>query len=372
LKVGYSFWGFLGDYKFDKNGQTISAPDGNSTYSWSIIHELQKRHHLVYLMQENRDAPAHFRFGTNFKENFAAFAQEKRLSAYNACFQTAGRSLPELDLLLVEWRFPIHGVNCKIDGEGRISFSGENLNPDLKRQEEILSHYKQKKTKIIFFDLDHKLTKEEEEYWKPDAVFETSVLPRLLSKERVKVNIPYVIEDLSEHPTEASDPNRKLVYIGSRYERDDVITKWIGPVSEKFKQQVEFHGDWLRTVDECRKLWPHISYHGRCTTKDFKQIYGTASACPLLAKKSYLANGFITARLWETILFGTLPIGLGDCIGIDKYVNFEAKSPEHMIEIAEQISTFSLKQRHEERMKMIDKLHFMDVKYFIDELLEHS
>ena len=32
-KVGYSYWGFLGDVKMNSNCDIISTPDGNAFYS---------------------------------------------------------------------------------------------------------------------------------------------------------------------------------------------------------------------------------------------------------------------------------------------------------------------------------------------------
>ena len=63
MRLGYSYWGFLGDYKEDHLGNALSTPDGNASYSWSIIHEAQSRGHEVYLMQQDRDWPAYKRHG---------------------------------------------------------------------------------------------------------------------------------------------------------------------------------------------------------------------------------------------------------------------------------------------------------------------
>ena len=43
MKIGYSYWGYLGDTKYDKNGKMASTPDGNAIYSWSIIYQLMKK-----------------------------------------------------------------------------------------------------------------------------------------------------------------------------------------------------------------------------------------------------------------------------------------------------------------------------------------
>lgn len=371
MKIGYSYWGFLGDVKLDEAGNVLSTPDGNATYSWSIIWELQRRGHTVYAMQEDRDWPAYRRMGDGL---FASFSCQKRTDAYRAMKHTFGSSeiLPELDILLCEWRFPIPGRNCTTwDGAvcefpaSGLNHQGQPMQPDLKRQTEILRHYKGKKTKIILWDLDHKLTEGDERVWTPDAILETSHSPLRLTMDRTRVEPPTLVADLLQHPTLPSDPNRKLVYIGSRYERDDVIDRWLGPVSEKYPGQVEFHGKW---DDDAKARWPKISMHQRCTVSDFRKIYGTAGACPLLAKQSYLETGFITPRPWEALLFGTIPVGLGDANGVDQYTPWVAGDPSDMVEVAEVLCGMMPEQRHAERKNLAEMLDFMDVKHFVDKL----
>ena len=54
-KCGYSYWGFLGDTKMDKDGNLLSTPDGNAFYSWSIIRQLQKDGYVVVQVMPDRD-----------------------------------------------------------------------------------------------------------------------------------------------------------------------------------------------------------------------------------------------------------------------------------------------------------------------------
>jgi len=369
MRIGYSFWGFLADVKLDDNHNEVSSPDGNATYGWSIIWEAQRRGHQVFAMQKDRDYPAYKSF---HERAFSAFSQQKRLSAYENIMHTQGSSqmLPELDVLLIEWRFPINGRNCDVKENGDLDFDSFKHQPDLHRQVELLNHYKQTKTKIIVWDLDHKLTEQDEIMWQPDVVFETSSRPRRLHKDRVRIEPPTVVSDLLQWSPMFPDPNRKLVYVGSRYERDDVIDEWIKPVSDAFPYQVEFYGNWLKTVDDCRARWPNVKYCDRITTSGFRDAYGTAVGVPLLAKRSYLESGFITPRPWEAILFGTLPIGLASANGISQYVldEFVAKDGLDMIDVVERMSKLSRAEKEKLREKNVEKLGFMDVKFFVDEL----
>jgi hypothetical protein len=294
--------------------------------------------------------------------------------------------LPELDVLLVEWRFPIFGRNC-CSWEGAPCFpsdakSGQpmmasgyadkkiELQPDLFRQYEILRYYKERGTKLIFWDLDHKLLGHDEITWSPDAVFETSKKPLHLVTRRTSVEFPTIVADLMQHPTLEADENRKLVYIGSRYERDDVITKWLKPVSDSFPGQVEFWGNWMRTVEECKKLWPNVSYNDRITMADFRRVYGSAVACPILAKQSYLETGFITPRPWEALMFGTIPVGLGSHLGISSYVQpgLIAGDGWDMIEVVKTLTGLPLKERDRIRRENVEQIEHMDARYFVDRI----
>lgn len=383
MRLGYSYWGFLGDRKEDEKGNEISAPDGNATYSWSIIHEARKRGWQVYAMQQDRDRPAFMRTGGNF----AAFSERKRIDAYNGLLQTNGVQLPELDILLIEWRFPIRGRNCcQSTWEGQYCFPQANgvgelwdtasdgtktlLQPDLIRQHQLLRHYRTKGTKIIFWDLDHKVELHDEEYWKPEAIFEPSAKPKTLLIERTRTDFPFVVEDLLQFPTLSANPLRKLVYIGSRYERDEVITEWVKPASDKWPGQVEFWGNWLKTIDQCRKLWPNVSYHDRITAKDFRRVYAEAVAVPLLGKKSFLESGLVTLRPMEALLLGTIPIGLRSHVGIDRYVQpgLIAGDGQDMIEVVETLCGLPLSERDRIRKENIEQISFIDASRFIDKI----
>lgn len=367
LRLGYSYWGFLGDYKEDDRGNALSTPDGNATYSWSIIHESQRRGWRTYSMQRDRDMIPVIRHGKN---NFSSFSGEKRYSSYVKMQKTDGVDLPPLDVLLLEWRFPIPGRNTP---EVR---NDPGYQPDLERQHDLLRHYLGTKTRVILWDLDHKLTLSDEEclaeYGGVDAIFETSVCPRVQMWKRTRVEPPVVYEELSQFPTLPAQESRKLAYIGSRYERDDVIDQYIRPVSERFPGQVEFWGNWLNESNhsEVLRMWPHIQYCRRITTRDFRSVYGNAVACPLLAKRSYFETGFITPRVWEALMFGCIPIGLTEMKGIEQYVLRAVSSADELGDMLRCMSSYDPAERHTLRMESINKIAFMDVRNFVDSIEE--
>ena len=369
LKFGYAFWGFLADRKF-VNGREISAPDGNAAYSWSILREMQLRGWETYSLQRNRDEIYVLDSGI---EAFRSFSDNDRLTAYLDCKKTQStngynlrllRELPHLDIVLIEWRWPIPGRNS-----GVTKFS-QDYQPDLDRQIELLNFFKDKDTKIILWDLDHKLTIDDEMKWEPDAIFETAVEPRKLHIQRTRVEPPIFVDDLMQWSTLPASSERKLVYVGSRYERDDVIEEWIKPISNKFPFQVEFWGNWEQTIDECREMWPNVLYNRRITMSDFRDVYSTAVSCPLLGKRSYLQQGFVTPRIWEALLFGTIPIGLSCHKGIEDYVLFTVRDPNDLIEIVEEMSCLDVVDRDILRRENIERIRFMDVSNFVNKIEE--
>lgn len=362
MRLGYSWHGFLGDNKIE-NGQSISSPDGNATYGWSIIYEGLRRGHRTFAMQNSRDYEATVRLG---RDNFRAFSYGQRYEAFASLDMTNGIGFPDIDVLLLEWRFPIPGRNT-IEDKGKPGYQS-----DLERQNRLIEYYAGR-IPIIVWDLDHKLTADDELYLKKvtgkePIIFETSAIPRTQIANRIRVEPPICIEALLQFTTRMADKNKKLTYIGSRYERDDIITKYIKPASDLWPCSVEFWGNWLNSINECRKLWPNISYNERVTVKDFRRIYGDSIACPLLAKQSYLDSGFITPRPWEALMFGTIPIGIKCAAGIEDYTLFSVDDGYEMIDVIDYLSGISYTERDQLRRKNIEKLEFMDVGYFYDEI----
>lgn len=370
MRVGYSYWGFISDYKLE-GGQHISAPDGNATYSWALIHALQEKGHEVWAMQKDRDREA---FQWRGSKIFADFSQHERLWGYQRMRQTHGHLLPELDVLLVEWRFPIPGRNCSIDADhpGEITLPNPQakdswMQVDLARQYQIIEHYKAKGTKIVIWDLDHKLLPSEELRWQPDAILETSVQPKRQELVRSRVEFPVLVSHIMQFGEgAAANPKKMIAYVGSRYERDDVIEQYLKPISDDFPEAVHFYGNWTRepNLSQCKAMWPNVVYHDRITVTQFWDAYCDAVACPLLAKRSYFKTGFTTPRIWEALMFGTIPVGFSEHLGIADYTPHIAKSAESLKGILERLSRLNAHERYLERKRIVDMLGFMDASNF--------
>src|SRR4030065_192501 len=143
MNIGYSFWGYLADEKYDDNGDKVSTPDGNAFYSWTIITALQDAAHETFRLMPDRDE---FYVGILGIDAFYMFAKEDRYRAYGNLREVNENT--ELDLVLLEWRWPIEGRNY---GEG-------HTQPDLDIQNVILNKYA---GKIIVLDIDYKMTEKD-------------------------------------------------------------------------------------------------------------------------------------------------------------------------------------------------------------------
>ena len=80
MRIGYSYWGFLGDRKYDDKGNILSTPDGNAFYSWSIINKFIEDGHQVIGIMPDRDEPG-FRFeGVNLFSSWCKMSMSMEIS----------------------------------------------------------------------------------------------------------------------------------------------------------------------------------------------------------------------------------------------------------------------------------------------------
>lgn len=364
MRIGYLFRGFLGDVKLDHSLRELSTPDGNATYSWSIEHECQRRGYKLIPLGLNLDAPAAAALGEDL---FSSFSREKRAASYERMLRRGWTRLsdvnfPELDLVLIEWRWPIPGRNTDAD-RGTPNFQG-----DLDRQRDVLRHYADRGVPVIVWDLDHKLTRDDEMALSDDLfrVIETAVAPRRLLKPRTRVEPPTVTSELLQHDIDERMPTHHLGYIGSRYERDEEIDRWILPITPPGTHRAKFWGKW-EPGEEVRSRWPGVTFAGRIGVRDFLAAYSRVAAVPLLGKASYRESGFITPRPWEAVLFGSIPIGLSGHLGIEEYAPV-ADDPERLLAIAQHWRSLSPIRRRVVREEAAHMLSHMDVRNFVDAL----
>lgn len=363
MRIGYLFRGFLGDVKLAQDGSEVSSPDGNATYSWSIEHECERRGYKLIPLGPNLDAPAAGALGEAL---FSSFSQRKRSLSYERMLirgwsRLSDVRLPDLDMVLIEWRWPIPGRNTP-EHRGMPGYQN-----DLERQRGVLYHYLNLGVPVVLWDLDHKLTRADLDAWgKGMRVIETSARPRV-ETGAVRVEPPFVTIDLLQHDIDERKPTHHLGYIGSRYERDETIDRWIGPIAPRGSHRVKFWGKW-EPVDEVRARWPGISFAGRIGVRGFRDAYSRIAAVPLLAKQSYYESGFITPRVWEAVLFGSTPIGLACHLGVHQYAQRVVGDAAGLLEQATQIRNVSPIRRRVIREEAAHMLSHMDVRHFVDVL----
>ncbi|MQB08164.1 glycosyltransferase family 1 protein [Agrobacterium tumefaciens] len=280
MNIGYSFWGFLGAGIQD-------TPDGGRSHRSTLIDGLINMGHSLVFLQPNRDL----------------------LEAGEVFPFVWDPGFPDIDLLFLEWRWPIPGRNVEIEPHSKI------YTPDLDRQNALIQYYTfHGKTPTFLWDKDQKLEANSE----------------LRALENVRVAVParfparrestllFPISDaeldlqLQSIWSQGEKPfKRTLVYIGNQYERDEAFSTLFAVPAKTIDHAV--FGKWSSS-DE----WAHVKFNGRVHFKDVARIYAESVATVLLAPDRYCRSGQITQRLFEALMQGCFPIAHSDIKGIDE------------------------------------------------------
>ena len=387
MRIGYSYWGFLGDRKYDDNGNLLSTPDGNAFYSWSIINKFIEDRHEVLGIMPDRDEPG---FRMENHDLFSSWCKPIRSSAYihmrhveyGDFFVMDYRDilskeaimavwdeyykLYEYDVIIHEWRMPIPGRNTEAD------IDSENWQPDLFIQDALIRYCIKNNIKLIIFDLDYKIPRDLVEYFvyetKNIYIFELGDKWKEIAYETNgrcrKVYIPFNFRYINyfKPKNKFSD---KLVYIGNRYERDWCIDKYLKNVPG-----VKVFGNWLEGNRHSDKQWPTINFGKRLQTSDMYEAYSNSAATILLAKKEYCENRFMTARIIEAIFYGCVPLFIEEYgeRTIEQYAGKYAeeltvRNYEDVIRISEKLNKDS-EFRNKVLSYLRTHLSFMDVSGF--------
>ena len=399
MKIGYSFWGYLGDTKYDLQGNVASTPDGNAFYSWSIINKLLERGNQVYSIMPDRDYSAFCHKTENGKHLFDSWCTKARRSAYtcmgniwdnnnfvaienynvirkmvrdNQLYGYIASFLDKMDIVLHEWRMPIPGRNIALSEDDYVSYQ-----PDLDIQNCILKYFwEHPDKKLIIFDLDYKL--DVNELNKPTSygdniyVFELGYKLHSRYPNAYHVEIPFDFRYINEFDlTRYGEPYNNLVYVGNRYERDWCIDKYI-PTEIR---GVKVYGNWCESGRDSKERWPNINFGDRVQTADMDSIYGNSKATILLAKKEYLENSFMTARILEAIFYGSVPLFIEEYgkETIEKYAGklapyLTVKSKADVIDCVYALEDDDLRITTIECLR--EHLKFMDVENFVDKIYE--
>jgi hypothetical protein len=280
MRIGHSFWGFLG-------AGVVDTPDGGRSHRRVLIDGLISAGHEVVFLQANRDLT------------------EAALDLRDHYTWDAGR--PSIDVLLLEWRWPVTGRNTTPCG----SF-GHTC--DLHRQDELLRHYvRQLRVPTVVWDKDRRLP------------------PRHPLRARATVTVcepalrPYpgavsLLFPLADAVLDAADPAAlarvhrplPLVYIGNQYDRDEAFHAYVAPAAARHRHRVA--GKWTHTA-----RWPHVTFTGRCSFPDVDPLYRSSLATVLLLPDRYARAGQMTQRLFEAVLAGCMPITPAGIVGADQF-----------------------------------------------------
>ena len=382
-KVGYSFWGFLGDKKFNDKYEEVSTPDGNAFYSWSIIRELQKRGYSVFGICPDRDLYGYRKMGNSL---FESWAKEARCEAYEMSYDCIidrinPRNLNEEIIMsnfdrirMSEFEFVLHEWRMEIQGRNDFaSISKKDWQPDLLIQKCLIKYCKENRVPLVIFDLDYKLSEEKVEEMK-DFV-KIIELGDKWSKSKYagiskKVYIPFDFSYINEFRIR-NNCRGKLVYVGNRYERDWCIDKYIP--GNMYGCAV--YGNWKEGGRDSEERWPSITFGKRLQTSEMNKVYSDHIATVLLAKKEYCKYNFMTARLIESVFYGTVPMFIEEYgeETIDEYAGIYAEflTVRDKEDVWDTVNVLSMDSKL--RRKIIEylrrHLRMMDCKFFVDDLL---
>lgn len=356
-KIGYGWHGFMADMRM-KNEKEYSSPDGSLLHAFSIIYELQKRGIEVYQLYEDKDK--HYVNLAGGKNAFSSFSQNKRYAAYSNLRKPNHTitgsildfKMPDVDAVLLEWRMPTR--------YNQLTLEHPEFEPDLLLQKYAIEYYHQKGVPVIGFDLDYKMTKED------DKLFDFVLEPGFKRGVQHHIDIPYVLEDI--HQFELKNPSDTVVYIGNRYDRDNAFDIFFGKDHPKLHYQV--YGNWLENNRDSQERWPHVYFYGRIQPQEMPRAYHYSLATPLLLKEDYNQFGFMSIRLIESLLFGSIPLLPAHFYSPIEYDLFRVEDNEHMCNLLTKDRLF---YEHDSRKQIrdmaIESIKQHDVKYFVDKLL---
>lgn len=359
MRIGYSHWNYISDIERD-------SPGGGNFYIGDLVGECSYRGHVVYALQPDRDSMRAKELGKPIYYG-ESFLPKTRECAHQ--YMKFDSGFPELDILLIEWRWQIPGRNTPED-RGRPEYTS-----DLERQRELLNHYRDTKTTIVLWDLDHKITLEDELAYPMAHIIETSVVPRSIRTARHRVHIPFDPQNMNDHTASKTDSDMLVAYIGNYYERDRSIDEHVKPCSTAFPGKVHFVGNWRKYPEvfgNIQSRWPNIQYHDRIAKDQFQDFYGKALTCPLIAKDTYYNRGFLTARYLEALYFRCLPVGFSEFYGIEYYLqpNLIVKSGKDYVNLIEGIQDLTPSEKEQIFQYQFNFLEPFKPSHFVDTLEE--
>ncbi len=318
MRIGYSAWGFIG------NGLLDSPDGGRLTRSLFIEHLIKKGYDITWL-QQNRDVENGKPIFS--EENVANQLTDQRKTL---CKIKYDEQFPDIDILFLEWRWKLPGRNCEVDKNSKA------YTPDLDRQNDLLKHYLSiENVQIIIWDKDETMSLEDEEqliilrqankshYVNLNTlILSPALYPKSLCFPRSTLLFPCDLDSIKG--TKVNEKIQYLIgYVGSQYDRDDQVYKYINPFSFAYPDKVLFVGNWNKYPEKAARNsvnFPAIKFADRILPKDMNKIYNSCLTTVLLCKKNYAEHGHVTQRIHEAAANGVIAIGLKEQKGIDEFI----------------------------------------------------
>lgn len=387
-KVGYSYWGFLGDYKFDEDKDLVSTPDGNAFYSSSIIHSLQQAGYEVIQVMPDRDMPG---YDSMRDFLFSSWGTKMRSVAYRKMTHNYVKKQPNwsmsdyFDWLERFWdvsglkdaKFVLHEYRFCIEGRNDTAsfLHGEyGFQPDYVIQLALFNYCIKNGVFVYIFDLDYKLDEATLDKLKAKGlkfkVIELGNKWACRGDEALRVQIPFDWDVMLAEADIISvfSKTKSICYVGNRYERDETVYKYLDPIGN-----VDVYGKWLLgDVD-----FSGLVFHGRVHVPQMKEAYRTHMATLLMAKQEYYEHEFMTARILEAVFYGCIPFfaeEYGDNV-IYKYAGMfsnllKVRSAEELMTKTRMLEE-DRELAHHVLCYLVSRLEFMSSDKFVETLEEN-
>jgi hypothetical protein len=269
VRIGYSFWGFLG------NGIT-DTPDGGRSHRRPLIDALTARGHDLIFLQADRD----------------------RLEAGDdlSSMYTFDGGTPGIDVLFLEWRWAVSGRSTSPCGT-------EGHTCDLHRQDELTGHYTVRlRTPTVIWDKDRQLPGRSPWRQAPGvAVCEAALAPTPGARTLLFPVQDALLDHADPGALAAAPRDIAVGYAGNQYDRDEEFGRFLAPAAARYAHQVA--GKWTDTA-----RWPHVTFAGRVAFEDVSRLYWRSLTTILLLPRRYRAAGQMTQRIFEAVLAGCLPL----------------------------------------------------------------
>ncbi len=332
MKIGYSFWGFLG------NGVT-DTPDGGRSHRRPFIDALLDRGHDIVFLQADRDRLE---------------AGDDLGGAY-----TFDDGVPDIDVLFLEWRWAITGRNTTVCG-------AEGHTCDLHRQAQLINHYTVRhQTPTVIWDKDRTLRAES--VWRRTAhtlVCEAALVPTPGARSLLFPVAEDLLAQADPVALAAGPRDLALGYVGNQYDRDESFDRFFAPAAARVEHLVA--GKWTKTG-----RWPHVRFLGRIPFEAAAGVYGRALATVLMLPERYAAVGQMTQRIFEAVLAGCVPLAPADIRYVNRFVPDEliVRSGRDVIERLSHLREIAGTQQHTDLIAAcVDRLGVFGLSKQVDAL----